>query len=355
MNQRFILDITWRSIIKVIILGIVLYFLFYLRNILAFFVAALVISIMFEPLVDFFYKRKIPRLISVAVVYLVFLGVFIITSALFLPFFFEELELFFHDLRKLPELLDPNLIENGLFQHIAPYIEPFLNTLRDKIAEKDPLVIITSVIKAVISMSFIIVLSIFFSLENKGVKKFLKLAFPKKYEYSITRIWEKCSKNITDWFGIRLISCLFIGTTTLLALLLMGSPHPFTLSLIAAIFNFIPYIGPLLSGFFIAIVLFTHSPFLAIIFIGIFIILQFLENNVFSIFLAKKAMKTPSSIVLLSIAIGATIWGVLGAILIVPLFAMLFNFLKEFLEKRKLAENQEPKFFLRQEQAKTSR
>lgn len=351
MNQRPILDITWSSIIKVIIIGIVLYFLFHLRDILVFFIAALIISILFEPLIDFFYKKKVPRLISVLIVYSTFLGIFVLTGILFLPLFFEELRLFFYDLMRFPEILDPALVQNGLLGHIAPYIEPSLTALKNRLVEIDIFGIISSIMRGVISISFIIVLSIFFSLENKGVEKFLRLASPKKYEASITNIWNKCSKKIGIWFGIRALSCLFIGVTTLLTLLLIGAPHPFTLALIAGIFNFIPYIGPLFSGFFIAIILFTISPLLAIIFIAIFIILQFLENNVLSIILAKKTMGMPSSMVLLSIVIGATLWGALGAILIVPLFAIIFDFFNEFLEKKKLEKNNSLRFSLKQSSA----
>lgn len=348
MNQRPILDITWNSILKVIITAIILYFLFHLRNILAFFIAALIISILFEPLVDFFYKKKIPRLISVVIVYLSFLGIFIVAGILFLPPLFGELRLFFDELLVMPEILDPVLLQNGLFQYIVPYIEPFLTTLKESLAEIDILAIINSIIGGIASISFIIVLSIFFSLENKGVERFLKLASPKRYEVLIADVWNRSTKKISLWFGIRIASCLFIGVTTFLTLLFMGVPHSLTLALIAGIFNFIPFIGPIFSAIFIAAILFITSPLLSIIFIGIFIILQFLENNIFCIILTRKIIKMPSSMILLSVVIGAKLWGVLGAILFVPLFAIIFEFLKEFLEKRKLEENQDPKFFLQQ-------
>jgi predicted PurR-regulated permease PerM len=348
LNQKFLLHISWNSLIKIVVVAVVIYLLLILRDILAFFIAALIISILFEPLINFFYTRKASRLASVTIVYLGFLGIFIFIIGLFLPLFFTELRLFFDRLTRLPQVLEHGLVENGLFQQIAPYIEPFLTAVKREIAEIRVLDIIYSIIAGITSISFVIILSFFFSLENREFKKLLKLFFPKKHEHFITYVWDRATKKISLWFGIRLIGCLFIGAATFLTLLLLGSPHPIILSLIAGIFNFIPFVGPIISAIFIAAILFNLSPLLSIIFIGIFILLQFLENNVFSVVLIKKRMHVPSFIILLSVVIGLKLWGVIGAILIVPFIAIVFEFLKEFLEKKRLEEEQRPKLPLQQ-------
>ena len=49
----------------------------------------------------------------------------------------------------------------------------------------------------------------------------------------------------------------------------------------------------------------------------------------------KKFAGIPPVLVLLSLVIGGTLWGVLGALLAIPLFGILFEFFKEFLQKKR--------------------
>jgi len=67
----------------------------------------------------------------------------------------------------------------------------------------------------------------------------------------------------------------------------------------------------------------------------VFILIQQIENNVLSPILMKKFVGLPPVLVLLSLVVGAKLWGALGAVLAVPLFGIIFEFLKEFLEKRR--------------------
>lgn len=181
---------------------------------------------------------------------------------------------------------------------------------------------------------FVIITAIFLSLEEKAVEKALLLLFPKKYEAQIMNVWLRCQRKVAGWFGARVLACIFVGVLSYIAFLLFNVKYPFTLALFAGVFNFIPYVGPLLSGVIIFLLVFPTEPFKGIIVLIAFVLIQQIENSILSPILMKKFVGLPPALVLLSLVIGGHLWGLLGAILAIPLFGILFEFLKEFLQRQ---------------------
>ena len=93
MTSR-ILDISWGTIIKITLALGALYLIFLVRDILIWFIFALIISILFNPAINFLRKARIPRVLAAILVYLgifTFLGFFIYLLA---PLLFSELQQF---------------------------------------------------------------------------------------------------------------------------------------------------------------------------------------------------------------------------------------------------------------------
>ncbi len=67
-----ILDISWKTILKISITIICFYILYSIRDIIIWFIFALTLSILFNPAVDFLQKKKIPRILGVMLVYFSF-------------------------------------------------------------------------------------------------------------------------------------------------------------------------------------------------------------------------------------------------------------------------------------------
>jgi predicted PurR-regulated permease PerM len=120
-----------------------------------------------------------------------------------------------------------------------------------------------------------------------------------------------------------------------LILLLFNAPYPLVLGILAGALNFIPVVGPLLTGILLFVVIFLESVPKAIFVVIVFILIQQVENNILTPLISKKIIGLSPVLVLTALAVGGILWGFLGAILSIPLAAILFEFLREFLEKRK--------------------
>ena len=198
-------------------------------------------------------------------------------------------------------------------------------------ANQNPL---TGTISSPVSL-FVIVTAIFLSLEGRAVERALVLLFPKKHEAQVLSVWQKCQKKVAGWFAGRILACLFVGVASYITFIVATVKYPFTLALFAGVFNFVPYVGPLLTGVLLFLIIFPTNAWIGLFVVIVFALIQQIENSILSPILMKKFVGLPPVLVLLSLVIGGNLWGVLGAILAVPLFGIVFEFLKGFLEKRR--------------------
>lgn len=346
MNGNKFLDISWESILKIVFVFLLLYFLFSIKEILIFIIFALIISVLFNPPIDFLQKKKIPRVLAVSFVY-----VFIFGS---LSFFIYLISLSF-----VPEVRQFTELFSQYFEKIAPPLkglgieafesfEVFVASLESWLigASSNILTALFSIFGGFFAALTIFFLAFFFSLEEKWVERLVRLIFPERQEEIALKIWKKSQQKISGWFLGRVLCSLFVGVLSFIVLKLFKIDYAFSLSLFAGITNIIPILGPLLAGIIITALVLLEDWLKAVFILIAFVLIQQIESILTPI-LTKKFMGLPSALVLISLIIGGKLWGILGAILAIPLAGIIFEFIKDFLEKRKkdevLPEEERPK------------
>lgn len=340
MQENKTLDISWGTILKIAITTLLLYIIYQIKDLLIWFLFALIISVLFNPVIDFLKKLKIPRVLAVILVYVVFFGLLTLLVYAIAPMFVYEIQQFTQFVPQYFEKVSPTLRDLGLkaFENIEVFIETIKKSL-DKITTNvfNALVVIFG---GIFTTIFIIILSIFLSLEEKGVEKALSYFFPKKYENYALSLWRRCQRKISNWFLVRVLACLFVGAVSLVVFLLFKTPYPFTLGFIAGALNFIPVVGLLLTAILLFIMVSLDSLLKAVFVVVAYILIQVIENNILTPLLLRKFIDLSPVLILMALAIGGVLWGVLGGILAIPIAGILSEFLKDFLEKRKEREAQ---------------
>jgi len=94
VNEK-ILDISWGTIVKLAVAGFVVYLIFILKDILVWVLFGLIISILFDPVIDFLQRRRVPRVASTVGVYLLLFGLLSYVIFATTPLFVGELQRFF--------------------------------------------------------------------------------------------------------------------------------------------------------------------------------------------------------------------------------------------------------------------
>ena len=335
MNGEKILDISWGTLLKIGIAFFGFYIVYLVRDILIWFIFALIISVLFTPAIDFLQKRRVPRVIATIFIFIFVFGVLGILIYFIAPVFITEIQQFTRLFPQYFEKFAPPL--KGLGLEAFESFEVFTKSFQEWLVRASGSILsaIASIFGGIFATITIFILAIFLSLEEKGMEKAIRILFPKRQEEEALDIWRSCQSKVSGWFGARLLACLFVGIMSYLALWLFKINYPFALALFAGVTNIIPIIGPIIAGVVIALIAALDSPWIAMVILFVFIIIQQIEGNILTPILTRRFVGLPPALVLISLMIGGKFWGILGAILAIPLAGIIFKFTRDFLKKRK--------------------
>lgn len=335
MSDEKILDISWGTLFKVGIAFFIFYVVYLIRDILIWFAFALIISVLFTPAIDFLQRRRIPRAIATVLVFILAFGALGILIYLIAPIFVTEIQQFTKLFPQYFEKFAPPLKGLGLeaFESFETFTLSFQEWLNQ--ASGSILSAIASIFGGIFAAIAIFILAIFLSLEEKGIEKIIRTLAPARQEQEVLNLWKSCQSKVSAWFGVRLLACLFVGVMSYIALWLFDVNYPFALALFAGVADIIPIIGPIIAGIVIALIAALNSPGIAIVILIVFIIIQQIEGNILTPILTKKFIGLPPALVLVALMIGGNFWGILGAILAIPLAGIIFEFTRDYLNKRK--------------------
>ena len=145
MNEK-ILDISWGTIVKLAIAGFVIYLIFILKDILVWVLFGLIISILFDPVINFLQKRRVPRVISTIGVYVTLFGILAYIIFATTPLFVDELQRFSQLLPQyFEESISPSL--QGLGIAAFADFESFLEAVGENATENS-----SNIMKALFSI-----------------------------------------------------------------------------------------------------------------------------------------------------------------------------------------------------------
>lgn len=134
------------------------------------------------------------------------------------------------------------------------------------------------------------------------------------------RAWDTLGGFIRTQALVSLIDAIFIGA----GLLLVGVPLAIPLAVLTFFGGFVPIVGAFVVGAVAVLVALVSNGLTgALIILAVIVVVQQLEGNVLSPWLQAKSMQLPAAVILLSVAIGSSLFGITGAFLAVPVAAVL--------------------------------
>ena len=129
--------------------------------------------------------------------------------------------------------------------------------------------------------------------------------------------------KIAAFFRGQLILCSIIGLASTIAYLLLGIPNAFLLGLLMALFESVPLVGPFLGAIPALIVTMSSAPDKVVWVIGALVLIQVLESNLLVPRVMDRSVGVNAIITMLALAAFGALFGLLGALLAVPLAAIL--------------------------------
>lgn len=148
-------------------------------------------------------------------------------------------------------------------------------------------------------------------------------------------LYAKMQKTVTGYVGGNLFTSLIAGIVTLIFLIILGNPYAVALAFMVAILDLIPMFGALLASVIaIAVVLVYGGVTPAVVTAIFFIVYQQIENNILQPVVFSKTVKISPLVAGVAALIGASLAGLVGALVAIPVAASLQILAVDYLERR---------------------
>lgn len=181
--------------------------------------------------------------------------------------------------------------------------------------------VLQSTLAVVAAAMLVIFLAIYIASDPDIYRRGLLVLVPDYRRGRFSELLALLSKTLKTWFATQLIAMLVIAVVTTSVLALIGVRGALPLGVLAGILEFIPNVGPTLSAIPAILMGFADSPRLALIVVGVYAVIQFLENNLLIPFLMKEQLDLPPALTLVTQVIMAYVFGFLGLFVAIPLLA----------------------------------
>lgn len=286
--------------------------------------------------------RKIKRPTSVITTFVIIIAIIAFVLGLLIPQLQNTVEIFTDNIdsykKQSVELLDKIGISNkdikkfinGL-DDIQGELTTYLDNNKEEIMQTT-VGVASTVIGTITSFVLGIVFAIYILLKKEDLarqsKKILKAYLPEKREKCIREICEVSNTTFGNFISGQCLEALIIGILCFIGMLILQIPYASTISVLVGFTALIPVFGAFIGTAIGAFLILMVDPTKAIIFIIFIIILQQIEGNLIYPKVVGKSVGLPGLWVMVAVTVGASIAGILGMLVSVPLCSVLYGIIK---------------------------
>ncbi len=319
------IEISHKTIVFTALFLVFLWLIYYIRDIILEVFVAILISSILNPFVSRLSKFKIPRTISIIIVYAIFFGIFSFTIASLIPPLIEQTTRF---ATGLPEYfrnlgVPPNISEGALNQFSQQ-----LANLPSQILK-----ISISVFSNILSLLAVFIFAFYFLLIRNNLYNQLAIFFGDEKAKEIGKVLDELEFRLGGWSRGQFTLMLLVGLANYIGLTLLGIPFALPLAFLAGILEVVPYIGPIIAAIPSVVVGLGISPVTGLAVFALAFLVQQVENYIFVPKIMEESVGVSPIVTLLALAIGFRLAGVVGIIISVPVVITLQIIGKKFTHK----------------------
>ncbi len=172
------------------------------------------------------------------------------------------------------------------------------------------------------------------------IKKTLFAILRKERVDAILKFTKTTHETVGNYLAGKILDAVAVGLITFTVLSLLHFHYTALISLVVGISNIIPFFGPFIGAIPSALLLLLVDPMEAFWFIIIILVIQQIDGNVLEPAILGKSVGISSFWVVVSILVSGGLFGIVGLLLGVPLFTVMYAVFRQFidmrLEKKKL-------------------
>ena len=324
--------LTTRTVVKIFFtlagLSALVYVLYLVRSVVILVFIAGFLAVALGPAVDALGRRGVPRAGSILLIYLAVIGLVIGVGLLVVPPVVEQVDGLARD---VPGYVT-DLRANQTFRQyddrydLSAKLTEQARSLPSRLGDAASTLqaVTVGVFAAGVQLITVLTMTFFMLLDGRRLVGFGVRLRGRREEDRLRRLAEDIYKSTAGYVAGVLTLGTIAGVSAFIVLTILGTPFAVPLAVLMFFLDLIPLVGATIAGVIIAAVTaFTGFPTDFVVWVIFFLVYQQLENNVMQPFVYRRAVSVSPLLVIISILIGSSLLGVLGALVAIPVAAAL--------------------------------
>ena len=288
------------------------------------------------------WNKNTKRAVSLTLSIFIVIGFFIILMLLIIPNLQDTIVIFANNipdyLSNLKELLLKLNVSNNVINDIMETLSNLGDTAKEYVLNNSGKVIeatfgiASNVLNAFINVFIGIVFAIYFLIDKEKISRqfnnIMKAYLPSKSCNKIIDIAKLSNRVFANFVSGQCLEAIIIGVLCFFGMIILRLPYAGAISVLVGFTALIPVFGAFIGTIVGAFLIFMVNPLQAVIFVIFIIVLQQLEGNLIYPHVVGKSVGLPGIWVLVAVTVGASINGILGMLLSVPLVSIIYSILK---------------------------
>lgn len=330
MPETKSISISTSTIFKIALVLLLFYLAYLIIDILVLLFVALILASLIDPLADWFEKKKLPRGLAAAAVYVIVLGILSLFIISLVPIIASQVSqlsnnfgIYWQKVMAGLSSVKSLTVRLGIWENLQTTLPA---TIKTSLGTAQSVVgSLFGFFDGIVSLILVFVITFYLVVEEEGFKKALHSLAPVQYQPYLIQLWGRVKEKLGLWLRGQLLLDLIVGIISYVGLLILDVQYALLLGLMAGLFETIPYVGPIFAGIIAVLLAFLQTgswpkPLLVAI---LFVVIQQLENHLLVPKIMKRVVGLNPIVSIISLLVGYRLLGLPGAILAIPVATAL--------------------------------
>lgn len=295
--------------------------------------AGLILAFLMQGAVTWLESRKLPHILSVSLVFVLFVSVTLALLLFVLPLVWRQAGNLFNELpRILSEVQQLALLLPKQYPDMisVAQVNELINSAAAELSQVGQWVVtfslnsIGSVVALLIYLVLVPILVFFFLKDGKTLSSWWASLLPAKREM-MTKVWDEMDDQIANYIRGKVIEILIVGIATYVAFAVLGINYAALLAIMVGLSVLIPYIGAALVTLPVALIAFFQwgwtNEFMVLM--AAYGIIQALDGNVLVPLLFSEAVNLHPVSIIIAVLLFGGLWGFWGVFFAIPLATLI--------------------------------
>ncbi|MEC1262241.1 AI-2E family transporter [Bacillus swezeyi] len=295
-----------------------------------------VVYYLLNPIVDFLERKKVKRIYSILLLYIVIIGLITISIVSVIPLLREQIMSLVDNFPRYVHIVEDQIkqmIGSRFFNQVQQTLNINLTDLAGRISDQATTILnstftgvgtfigaVTEVVISIVTVPFVL----FYLLKDgKKLPLFILKFVPVRLREQTYVVMSEMNNRLSSYIRGQIIVSFCIGCLLFIGYMIIGLEYASLLALVAACTSIVPYLGPTIAITPAIIIALVTSPFMLVKLIIVWTVVQLFEGKFISPQIMGKNLHIHPVTIIFVLLTAAKLFGVIGVILAIPGYAVI--------------------------------